>query len=68
MVGFSLLCGIWRVKNDLARMHLVSGLAVEGDPIENGFEVVFKKLSVECDFVRMGGHPDHLRANPRVRK
>jgi hypothetical protein len=30
---------------------LVSRLAVEGDPIENGFEIAFEKLSVEGDFV-----------------
>lgn len=51
MVSLPLSCSVWRVENDLVRVHLMCRLAMESDSIQNRFEVAFEKLSEKCNFI-----------------
>jgi len=62
----SLLRSVDRFEHELAVVHLLGRLGVEGDSVHNWFEILREELSEEGDFVEvrrhdLGGKGEHDR-------
>ena len=61
-----LLRGVDRLKHELAVVHLLGGLGVEGDSVHDRFEILCEELSEESDFVEVRRHDMEVGAGNAI--
>jgi hypothetical protein len=62
-----LLRGVDRLEHELAVVHLLRGLGVEGDSVHDRLEILCEELSKESDFVEVRRHDMKVGAGKRDR-